>query len=75
MPQNIITMQMQPEDMIQVGNKYKGGEKNDGTVLSLANKSRRPHSHSNQHTEEEIELIRGKYRYHKHEGLGEVYRK
>lgn len=50
-------------------------KKYDGTVLSLANKSRRPHSHPNQHTEEEIELIREKYRYHKHEGLGQVYRK
>lgn len=50
-------------------------KKYDGTILSLANKSRRPHSHPNQHTEEEIELIREKYRYHKHEGLGQVYRK
>lgn len=50
-------------------------KKYDGTILSLANKSRRPHSHPNQHTEDEIEIIREKYRYHKHEGLGQVYRK
>lgn len=50
-------------------------KKYDGTVLSLANKSRRPHSHPNQHTEQELELLGKKYRYHKHEGLGQVYRK
>ena len=50
-------------------------KKYDGTVQSLANKSRRPHKHPNQHTEEELELLRKKYQYHKHEGLGEVYRK
>ena len=43
--------------------------------LSLANKSRRPHSHPNQHTKTKIELLNKKYRYHKHEGLGQVYRK
>lgn len=50
-------------------------KKYDGTVESLTNKSRRPHSHPNQHTEKEIELIRKKYQYYKHEGLGQVYRK
>lgn len=50
-------------------------KKYDGTVKSLVNKSRRPHSHPNQHTEKEIELIKNKYKYHKHEGLGQVYRK
>lgn len=50
-------------------------KKYDGTVESLANKSRRPHSHPNQHTEKEIELLSKKYQYHKHEGLAEVYRK
>ena len=43
-------------------------KKYDGTVQSLANQSRRPHSHPNQHTEKEIELVRKKYQYHKHEG-------
>ena len=33
-------------------------KKYDGTVQSLANKSRRPHKHPNQHTEEELELLR-----------------
>lgn len=47
----------------------------DGTVHSLANKCRRPYSHPNQHTKEELELIRHKYRYHGHEGLAQVYRK
>lgn len=47
----------------------------DGTIQSLAYKSRRPHSHPNQHTEEELELIKHKLRYHGHEGLAQVYRK
>ena len=47
----------------------------DGTVQSLANKSRKPHSHPNQHTQEELDLIKHKYRYHGHEGLAQVYRK
>lgn len=50
-------------------------KKYDGTVQSLANKSRRPHSHPNQHTAEELEILNKKYRYHKHEGLWQVYRK
>lgn len=50
-------------------------KKYDGTVKSLANRSRRPHSHPNEHTKDEIELLRKKYQYHKHEGLGQVYRK
>ena len=33
-------------------------KKYDGTVKSLANKSRRPHSHPNEHTQGEIELLR-----------------
>lgn len=47
----------------------------DGDVRSLANKSRRPYFHPNQHTEEEINLIRHKHRYHRHEGYAQVYRK
>jgi transposase InsO family protein len=47
----------------------------DGTIESLRKKSRRPHSHPNQHTEEELELIRHNYRYHSHRGLAHVYRK
>lgn len=50
-------------------------KKYDGTVHSLANKSTRPHSHPNQHTQEELDLIRHKYRYHGHEGYAHVYRK
>lgn len=50
-------------------------KKYDGSVYSLANKSRRPHSHPNQHKKEEIELIKIKYQRHKAYGLGEVYRK
>lgn len=47
----------------------------NGDVRSLANRSRRPHSHPNQHTEEELDLIKHKHRYHGHEGLAQVYRK
>ena len=50
-------------------------KKYDGTVQSLANQSRHPHKHPKQHTEKEIKLIQNKYQRHKHEGLGEVYRK
>lgn len=50
-------------------------KKYDGNVESLANKSRRPHSHPNKHTKDEIELLKKKYQYHKHEGLAQVYRK
>jgi transposase len=39
-------------------------KKYDGTTQSLANKSRRSHSHPNQHTQEELDLIKQKYRYH-----------
>lgn len=41
----------------------------------MANKSRRPHFHPNQHTYEELDLIRQKHRYHRHEGMAQVYRK
>jgi transposase InsO family protein len=50
-------------------------KKYDGTVQSLANKSRRPKFHPNQHSEKELWLIRQKYRYHGHEGYAQVYRK
>ena len=45
----------------------------DGTVQSLMPKSRRPKSHPNQHTQEEIDLIMKKYRRFSHEGLAQVY--
>ena len=54
---------------------WRWRKKYDGTVQSLANKSTRPHYHPNQHTEDELELIRQKHRYHRHEGLAQVYRK
>lgn len=37
---------------------YRWREKYDGTAKSLADKSRRPNSHPNQHTEEELKLIK-----------------
>lgn len=33
----------------------------NGTAHSLANRSRRPHSHPNLHTEQELDLIKHKY--------------
>ena len=45
----------------------------DGTVQSLLPKSRRPKSHPNQHTQEEVELVMKKYRKFGYEGLAEVY--
>ncbi len=41
---------------------YRWREKYDGTAESLKNKSRRPHSHPKQHTEEEIKKIKD-YKY------------
>lgn len=37
---------------------YRWREKYDGTLQSLKDKSRRPHRHPNQHTEQEIKLIK-----------------
>ena len=54
---------------------WRWRKKYNGTVESLANKSRRPHSHPNQHTKKELDLIKHKCRYHGHEGLAQVYRK
>ena len=49
-------------------------KKYDGTTGSLSNKSTRPHSHPNQHTREEIELIKRMHRRYSFEGLAQVYR-
>lgn len=45
----------------------------DGTVQSLMPRSRRPKSHPNQHTQEEIDLIMKKYKRFAFEGLAQVY--
>lgn len=50
-------------------------KKYNGTLESLYPKSRRPKSHPNQHTEEEIRLIKRKYGKHKKQGLAHVYMK
>lgn len=50
-------------------------KKYDGTTASLANKSTRPHSHPNQHTEEELKQIKRIHSRHSFEGLAQVYRK
>ena len=49
-------------------------KKYDGTTASLSNKSTRPHSHPNQHTKEEIELVKRMHRKYSFEGLAQVYR-
>ena len=48
---------------------YRWRERYDGTLESLKDKSRRPHSHPNQHTEEEIKLIKNYKRNNKDTGL------
>ena len=48
---------------------YRWRERYDGNIESLKDKSRRPHSHPNQHTDEEIELIRNYKRNNKETGL------
>ena len=50
-------------------NIYRWRQKYDGTVRSLANRSHRSHSHPNQHTEEEITLVRNMRRRNPHAGL------
>ena len=48
---------------------YRWRNRYDGTLESLKDKSRRPHSHPNQHTEEEIKLIINYKRNNKDTGL------
>ena len=48
---------------------YRWREKYDGTPQSLRNKSRKPHSHPCQHTEEEIKLIKNYKNNNKDTGL------
>lgn len=50
-------------------NIYRWRKKYDGTVHSLAEGSHRPHSHPNQHTEEEIKLVKNIRRRNPHAGL------
>ena len=45
----------------------------DGTLSSLANHSKRPHSHPNQHTEEELDLIRNMRRRNPELGMIELW--
>jgi hypothetical protein len=47
----------------------------DGTIESLRKKSTHPHSHPNQHTAKELELIRHMYKYHGYKCLAHVFRK
>ncbi len=50
-------------------NIYRWRKKYDGTLRSLADRSHRPHSHPNQHTKEEIELVKNMRRRNPHAGL------
>ena len=48
---------------------YRWIEKYDGTRKSLVNKSRKPHSHPNAHTEQEIAMIKKFKAHNKKDGL------
>lgn len=48
---------------------YRWRERYDGSLKSLKDKSRRPHFHPNQHTEEELKLIRNYKANNKETGL------
>lgn len=48
---------------------YRWRNRYDGSLESLKDKSRRPHSHPNQHTEEEIRMIKNYKRNNKDTGL------
>lgn len=52
---------------------YRQLERFDGTVRSLALKSRRPHSHPNSHTPEELEMLQHIKHYYAFDGLAEMY--
>lgn len=52
---------------------YRQLEKYDGTLRSLALQSRKPHSHPNAHTKEELTLIKQIYSRYGCDGLVEVY--
>lgn len=61
------TLPYKPTIRLQTISKY------DGTVRSLALKSRRPHNSPNAHTEEELKLIKDMYKRNGIYGLAEVY--
>ena len=48
---------------------YRWRKRYDGTIESLRDRSRRPHSHPNQHTPEEIKLITDMRQRNPHDGL------
>lgn len=48
---------------------YRWRKRYDGTMQSLADKSHRPHSHPNQHTENELKLISDMRRRNPNDGL------
>lgn len=48
---------------------YRWRKRYDGTLQSLADRSRRPHSHPNQHTPEELKLIADMRKRNMHTGL------
>lgn len=48
---------------------YRWREKYNGTVKSLANKSRRPHHHPNEHTAEELKKIKKYKAQNKNDGI------
>ena len=48
---------------------YRWEKRYDGTLESLADRSHRPHHHPNQHTEEELKLIRNMRRRNPNTGL------
>ena len=50
-------------------NIYRYKKRYDGDIRSLANLSRRPKSHPNQHTEDEIKLIKDMLKKNKDTGL------
>ena len=50
-------------------NIYRWRKKYDGTLQSLADRSHRPHSHPNQHTDTEIKLIKDMRRRNPNAGL------
>ncbi len=50
-------------------NIYRWRKKYNGDIRSLADGSRRPHSHPNQHTEAEITLVENMRRRNPHDGL------
>lgn len=77
----VVEYAMKYENNAKAARKYHANhiqvkrwrDKYNGSWDSLRNKSTKPHSHPNQHSEKELEFIKKTNRRYGHEGLAQVY--